>query len=81
MLDNGLCLCAKAFRFQTNLVIMSSMERKRKIVTIETKLETIDQLAIGVRVSFLAVHDNLALLFNYPKKSIIRTILGPNWFG
>ena len=60
-LDNGLCLCAKAFKFYTNLVTMSSMKRKRKVVTIETKLEIIDQLAIGEKVSFLAVRNNIGI--------------------
>ena len=41
---------------------MSSMKRKRKVVTIERKLETIDQLAIGVRVSFLAVRNNMSIV-------------------
>ena len=34
-------------------------------MTIETKLETIDQLAIGVRVFFWQCAAILALLFNY----------------
>ena len=51
-LDNGLCLCAKAFKFQNNLVTRSSMKRKRNVVMTEIKLETTDQLAIGVRVLF-----------------------------
>ena len=38
---------------------MFSMKRKRNVVTIETKLEIIDQLAIGVKVSFLAVRYNI----------------------
>ena len=43
--DNELCLSAEAFKF---LVTMSSVKRKRNVLMIETKLETIDQLAIGV---------------------------------
>ena len=46
------------FKFLTNLVTMSSMKRKRNAVTIETTRETIDQLAIEVRASFLVVHYN-----------------------
>ena len=42
-LDNGPCLSAKAFKFQANLVTMSSMKRKRNEETIKIKLETIDQ--------------------------------------
>ena len=61
-LDNRLCLSAKAFEFQTNLVAMSSMKRKRNDVTIEAKLESIDELAIKVRVSFLAVHSNTGIV-------------------
>ena len=76
-LDNGLCLSAKA-KFQTNLMAISFMKRKPNVVTIETKLETVDQIVIGVRVFFLAERNNIALLFDYPKKSIIRTTLGPN---
>ena len=68
----------KLFKFQTNLVTMFSMKRQWNVVTIETKLETIDQLAIGVRVSFLAVRNNMASLLDYPKKLIIQTTLDPN---
>ena len=58
---------------------MSFMKRKRNVVTIETKLETIDQLAIEVRVSFLAVRSNIGIVVRLSaKKSIIRTTLGPN---
>ena len=82
-LDNGLCLCAKASKFQTNLVTMSSMKRIRNVVTIETKLETIDQLAIGVRVSFLAVRNNIDIVIrslekinypNHPWSQLVRKI-------
>ena len=62
MLNNGLCLSAKAFEFQTNLMTMPSMKRKRNIVTIETKLEITDQLAIGVKVSFLAVRNSISII-------------------
>ena len=41
---------------------MSSTKRKQNVVTIKTKLETTDQLAIGVRVSFLAVCYNIGIL-------------------
>ena len=41
---------------------MSSMKRKPTLVTIETKLETIDQLAVGVRVSFLTVPYNIGIV-------------------
>ena len=59
MLNDGLCLSAKAFKYQTNLVTMFSMKRKWNVVMIETKLETIDQLAIRERVSFLAERYNI----------------------
>ena len=62
MLDNGLYLSANAFKFLTNLVTVPSMKRKWNVVTIETKLETIDQLAIGVRVSFLVVRCNIGIV-------------------
>ena len=58
-LDNKLFLSAKASQFQTNLVTMSSMKRKQNVVMIKKKLETIDQLAIEVRVPFLAVLGNV----------------------
>ena len=57
---------------------MSSMNRKRNVVTIETKLETIDQLAIAMGFLFWQCAAILVLLFDYPKKSIIRITLGPN---
>ena len=69
MLDNGLCLSAKGFKFQTNPVTISSMKRKRNAVTIETKLETIDQLAIGVRVSFLPVRYNIGIVIQLSQKN------------
>ena len=48
-------------------------------MTIETKLETVDQLAIGVRVSFLAVRSNIGIVVRLSaKKLIIRTTLGPD---
>ena len=59
MLNNGLCLSAKPFKYQNNLVTMSFMIRKWNVVMIETKLETIDQLTIGERVSFLAERYNI----------------------
>ena len=64
-LDNRWCLSAKAFKFQANLVTMSSIKRKRNVVTPETKLQTIDQLAIEVRVSFLACTTIFLLLLDY----------------
>ena len=76
-----LCLSEKALKFQTNLVATSFMERKRNVVTIEKKLEIIDQLAIGESVSYLAACYNIVLLFDYPKKSIIRTASDSNYFG
>ena len=48
---------------------MSSMKRKQSIVVIETKLETIDQLAIGVRVSFLAEHYNIGVVVQLSEKN------------
>ena len=47
---------------------MSSMKRKRNVVTIETKLETIDQLAIRVKVSFPAVHYNTDIVIRLSEK-------------
>ena len=47
---------------------MSSMERKLKVVTIERQLETIDKLAIRVRVSFLAVRNNIGIVIQLFKK-------------
>ena len=41
---------------------MSSMKRERNAVTIETKLETIDKLETGVRVSFLLVRYNIGIV-------------------
>ena len=41
---------------------MSSMKRKRNVVTIEITRETTDQLAIGVGVSFLAVRCNIGIV-------------------
>ena len=51
---------------------MFSTKRKQNVVTIETKLEIIDQLAEGVSVSFLAVRYNIgiSLLFVYPKNRL-----------
>ena len=50
------------FKRKTNLVTMSSMKRNPNVVTIETKLETIDQLAIRVRFFFLAVRYNIGIV-------------------
>ena len=44
------------------------MKRKRNVVTIETKLETIDQLAMGVRVSFLTVRNNIGIVIRLFEK-------------
>ena len=52
---------AKSFKCQTNLMTMSSMKRKRNAITIEKKLEVIDQLAKGVRDFSLAVHYNICI--------------------
>ena len=41
---------------------LTSMKRKRNEVTIETKLEIIDQLAVGTRVSFLTVRYNIDIV-------------------
>ena len=68
MLDNGLCLSAKPFKLQISLVTMFSMKRKQNVVMIETKLETVDQLAIAVRISFLAVHSNIGIVIQISKK-------------
>ena len=53
---------AKAFEFQTNRVTLSSMKRKQMVETIETKLEIIDQLVVGVSGSFLAVRYNIGIV-------------------
>ena len=37
-------------------------------MTIETKLEAIDELSIGVRVSFLAVRNNIDIIIRLSKK-------------
>ena len=50
---------------------MSSMKRIRNVVTIETKLETIDQLAIEVRVSFLAVRINIGIFIQLSKPPLV----------
>ena len=41
---------------------MFSIKIKPNLVTIEKKLETIDQLAIEVRVFFLAVPNNIGIV-------------------
>ena len=46
-------------------------------MTIETKLEIIDQLAIRVRISFLAVRHKSVLLFNFPKNRLSQPPLIP----
>ena len=71
MLDNRLCLKVKAFTFQTNLVTISSTKRKRNAVTIERKLETIYQLGIRVRVSFLAVSYNIVIVIQLSEPSLV----------
>ena len=52
-------------------------------MTIERKLETIDQLAIGVRVPFLAMNNNIGIVIrlsakidyaNHPWTQLIRVI-------
>ena len=62
---------------------MSSMKKKRNVVTIKTKPETIDQLEIVVRVSFLAVCNSIGIaigLFekidypNHPWSQLVRII-------
>ena len=58
----------KLSSFKVIFKIMSSMKIKRSIVTIETKLETIDQLAKSVRVSFLAVLYNIGIGFQLSEK-------------
>ena len=82
-LDNGLCVSTKAVKLQTNLVTMFSMKRKRNVVTIEAKLETIDQLPIEVSVSFLAVRYNIGIVIrlsekidylNHPWSQLVQTI-------
>ena len=50
---------------------MSSTKRKGNVVTIETKLETIDQPAIGVRVSFLAVRYNIGIVFRLSEPPLV----------
>ena len=70
-LNNGLCLSAKA-SFQTDPVTMSSMKRKRNVVTSETKFEIIDQLEIGASGSSLAVrYNNGIIIIGLYAKSII----------
>ena len=63
-----LCLSEKALKFQTNLVTTSFMERKRNVVTIEKKLEIIDQLAIGESVSYLAACYNIGIVIRLSEK-------------
>ena len=53
------------------------MKRKGNAVTIETKLETIDQLAIKVR-AFLAVGNNISIVIRLLKKSNVLSTLVPN---
>ena len=67
-IDNKRCLSAKDFKFQTNLVIMSSMKRKWNVVTIETKLEIIDQLEKGVSVFSLAVRCYVGIAIRLSEK-------------
>ena len=83
-LDSGLCFSVKAFKFQTNLVTISSMKRKWNVVTIKTGLETIDQLAIGVWVPFLTVRYNIGNVIrlseridnpNRPWSHLVRTLV------
>ena len=59
------------------------MKRKRNAVTIETKLETIDQLAEGARASFLVVRHNIGIVIrlsekidypNHPWSQLVRII-------
>ena len=40
-------------------------------MTIETKLETVDQLAIGVRVSFLAGRYNTGIVIRLSKPPLV----------
>ena len=69
ILDCRLCLSVKAFKFQTNLVTTSSMKRKRTVVTIEAKLEIINQPVIGASNSSLAVHYNIGIIDQLSKPS------------
>ena len=63
-----LCLSEKALKFQTDLVTTSFMERKWNVVTIEKKLEIIDQLAVGESVSYLAACYNISIVIRLSKK-------------
>ena len=54
-----LCLSAKAFKVQTDLMTISSMKRKWSVTPTQTKLEITDILAIEVRGSSLAVSYNI----------------------
>ena len=40
-------------------------------MTIETKLETIDQIAIGVRISFLAVRNNIGIVIRLSESPLV----------
>ena len=44
-------------------------------MTIETELETIDQLAIGERVSFLAVRNNIGIVVRVSEPSLVPICL------
>ena len=81
-LDNGLCLSAKA-KFQTNLMAISFMKRKPNVVTIEIKLETVDQIVIGVRGFFSGRAQQYRIVIrlsekidypNHPWSQLVRTI-------
>ena len=50
---------------------MSSMKRKRNVVTIDTTRESIDQLAMGVRVSFLAVRNNIGIVIRLSEPPLV----------
>ena len=47
---------------------LSSRKRKRNLLTIETKLETKNQLAIRVSISFLAVRNNIGIVIQLSEK-------------
>ena len=50
---------------------MAFMKRKRNVATTETKLETIDQRAIGVRVSFVAVRYDIGIAIRLSEPLLI----------
>ena len=52
---------------------MSSMKRKKKLATIETKFENIDQPEIGVSGSSLAVRYNIGIVIRLSEPPPVPT--------